>query len=96
MNKPLRWWNGVGKAVQLTFMLCGVAVVSCLLLSACVDGRIKEAASLVNVKTSVTAKEYKAAKTPEEKIKIADEYFDTAPRLTQVLEDHMYGREPAQ
>lgn len=71
-------------------------LVLLFLLPACVDGRIKEASSLVNTKTVVTAKEYKAAKTPEEKVKIADEYFDTAPRLTQVLEDYMYGREPAQ
>jgi hypothetical protein len=72
------------KFLLLSFLLLGLA--------GCVDGRIKQAASLSNVKAQVTAKEYKAAKTPEEKLKIAEEYFNTAPRLTQVVEDYLYGR----
>lgn len=59
------------------------------------DARIKRQTSLVNVKTQVTAKEFKEAPTPEKKVEIATEFFDTAPKMTQVLDDYMSGREPA-
>jgi len=74
-----------------------LAIVTVLvLLTGCPkDDRIKRQASLLNVKTQVTAKEYKEAPTPEKKVEIATEFFNTAPKMTQVLDDYMFGREPA-
>ena len=59
------------------------------------DARIKRQTSLVNTKTQVAASEYQQADTPVKKLVVADEYFRTAPKMTQVLEDYMFGREPA-
>jgi hypothetical protein len=59
------------------------------------DERIKRQSSLLNTKTQVTAKEYEEAPTPEKKVEIATEFFKTAPKMTQVLDDYMFGREPA-
>lgn len=59
------------------------------------DSRIKRQAALVNTKTQVTADEFNKADTPEKKVSIATEFFRTAPRMTQVLDDYMCGREPA-
>lgn len=61
----------------------------------CVDGRTKRAASLLNVKTQVATKEYVAAGTVEDKVKVADEYFGNAADFTQVLDDYLHGRKPA-
>jgi hypothetical protein len=67
-----------------------------VLLTGCPkDERIKRQSSLLNVKTQVTAKEFNDAPTPEKKVEVAKEYFDTAPKMTQVLDDYMAGREPA-
>lgn len=68
------------------------ALVTCVGCSK--DARIKRQVSLLNVKTQVAAAEYKEAKTPEAKDKVATEYFNTAPKMTQVVEDYMFGREP--
>ena len=68
--------------------------VIALALCSCVDQRTKRASSLANVETQTAKKEYKAAKTPEEKVKVADEYFDTCPDLIQTVDDYLHGREP--
>jgi hypothetical protein len=77
--------------------LCvSLAVLSlCLLLTGCpADARIKRQSSLLDVKTKVAAEEFKAAATPEAKIKVAETWFETAPKMTQVLDDYLHGRKP--
>jgi hypothetical protein len=77
----------------MRYLLITVLLVS---FSGCeTDARIKRQASLLNVKTQVTAEEYRKADTPAKKLEIADEFFRTAPKMTQVLDDYMSGREPA-
>jgi PBP1b-binding outer membrane lipoprotein LpoB len=65
-----------------------------LILTGCIDDRIKRQSSLLNVKTQVAAKEYKAADTPDKKVAVADEYFRTAPAMTQIMDDYMQGKDP--
>ena len=65
-------------------------------LAGCIDARTKRAANLLNVKTQVAAKEYNAAPTPGEKLKVADEYFRNAGEFTQVLDDYLQGRKPVE
>jgi len=71
-----------------------IVVIILVIGSGCIDSRIKRAASLVNVKTTVEAREFEIAKTPEEKLKIAETHFKTLPPLTQVLDDYMQGKKP--
>ena len=74
------------------FLLVSVLLICC---AGCEqDARIKRQASLLNTKTQVVADEYQKADTPAKKQEIADEYFRTTPKMTQVLEDYMFGREP--
>lgn len=86
-EKTKRW---PGRLVEL-LVIAVIILVSC---SGCIDSRIKRAASLVNTKTTVEAKEFENAKTSEEKLKIAENHFKTLPALTQVLDDYMQGRKP--
>lgn len=79
-----------GRLVEF-LVIAVIILVSC---SGCIDSRIKRAASLVNTKTQVESAEFQAAKTPEEKMKIAETHFKTMPSLTQVLDDYMQGRKP--
>lgn len=65
-----------------------------LVMTGCIDDRIKRQGSLLNVKTQVAAKEYKAADTPDNKNAVADEYFRTAPAMTQVMDDYLQGKDP--
>jgi hypothetical protein len=58
------------------------------------DARIKRQSSLLNVKTKVAADEFKKAVKPEEKLKVAEVWFETAPKMTQVLDDYMQGKKP--
>lgn len=77
----------------MRYLLLAILMVS---FTGCqIDGRTKRQASLLNTKVQVTADEYKKAETPAKKVEIADEFFRTAPKMTQVLEDYMFGREPA-
>lgn len=71
-----------------------IVVIILIIGSGCIDSRIKRAASLVNVKTTVESKEFSDAKTSEEKLKIAENHFKTLSPLTQVLDDYMQGRKP--
>lgn len=64
------------------------------ILSGCIDDRIKRQGSLLNVKTQVTANEFNAAATPAEKLKIAGTYFESAPKMTQIMDDYLQGRKP--
>jgi hypothetical protein len=58
------------------------------------DARIKRQASLLNVKTAVASEEFKAAATPEAKVKVAETWFENAPKMTQVLDDYLQGKKP--
>lgn len=71
-----------------------IALVSCLLLAGCVDSRVKREANLLNEKTKVAKKEYDAAPTPEEKVKVADAYFVDAQNMTQIITDGLSGNSP--
>jgi len=72
-----------------------LVVLLALALAGCsIDDRVKRQGSLLNIKTSVAAKEYKAADTPEKKVVVADEYFRSAPAMTQVLDDYLQGKDP--
>lgn len=67
----------------------------CLLLTGCpADARIQRQSSLLNVKTKVAAEEFKAAATPEAKVKVAETWFENAPAMTQVLDDYLQGKKP--
>lgn len=72
------------------------ATLILLLAAGCAkDNRAKQGSNLLNVMTETAAKEYKEAKTPEEKDAVATEYFRQAPRFTQTLDDYMHDRPPA-
>lgn len=79
----------------MRYFYSAVLILVVLLAGCEKDARIKRQSSLLNVKTQVTAKEFNEAPTPEKKVEIAKEFFDTAPKMTQVLDDYMAGREPA-
>lgn len=69
----------------------------CLLVlcaSGCVDDRIKRASSLTRTKAEVAKKEFEAAKTPEEKIAIAENWFNSAPKMLSAIDDYLWGRPP--
>ncbi len=70
------------------------AIVCLLLLTGCVDSRLKRQASLLNIKTNVATSEYKTAATPDAKLAVADEYFRNAADMTQLVEDGIFGRKP--
>ncbi len=59
------------------------------------DARILRQTSMLNQKTQLAAREFDASKTPDDKIRVAKGYFDTAPKMTQVLDDYMSGKKPA-
>jgi hypothetical protein len=65
-----------------------------LFASGCVDDRVKRASSVLNAKTQVANEEFDKATTPEAKIKVANDYFKTAPAMTQVLQDYLTGVDP--
>ena len=71
-----------------------IALVMCLLLVGCVDSRIKREANLLNEKTKVATREYNAAPTSEEKLKVADNYFVDAQNMTQIVTDGLSGNPP--
>lgn len=56
---------------------------------------MKREVSLVNVMTSTAAEEFKKAPTDAAKVKVAQDYFDVAPKHTQVIDDCVFGRKPA-
>jgi hypothetical protein len=43
----------------------------------------------------VAKEEFKAADTPEKKVKVAEAYFDNAPALLGAVDDYLHGRDPA-
>jgi len=71
-----------------------LALVFCF-MTGCVDDRVKRASSLSRVKVTVAKEEFKAADTPEKKVKVAEAYFDNAPALLGAVDDYLHGRDPA-
>lgn len=65
-------------------------------LTSCTDARAKRAGSLLKIKTQVAKTEFEQAKTDADKVKVAKEWFDTAPRLTDTLDDYLQGRKPVE
>ena len=65
-------------------------------LTGCADVRAKRASSMVCVKLSTAADEFKAAATPEAKVKVAQQYFETAGPLVNIVDDYLHGRKPAE
>jgi hypothetical protein len=85
--------NGNGK---LRGVCCLVLLPLACTVGGCgKDARIKRQASYVNTVTQVTAREFNAADTLEEKWRIADTFFKRMPKHTQNLEDYLHGREPS-
>ncbi len=77
---------------QNILLLC---LFLCLILTGCTkDARAKRATSLLNVKTQVAKAEFEQAKTDVEKVAVAKQWFDTAPRYTQAVDDYMQGKQP--
>jgi hypothetical protein len=73
-----------------------IAVLTLTFCSGCTsDDRVKRAASLLNVKTQTANKEFTAAQTEADKVKIAAEYFRNAPEFTQVIEDYLFKKKPS-
>jgi len=78
------------------------ALALTVLLTGCVDDRIKRQISLTNTRTQVAAKEFNEAATPEEKVKVADRYINGVPErevpgmkhMTQVADDYFQGKDP--
>lgn len=60
----------------------------------CVDPRIKREISLINVMTSTAAEEFKEAPDDAAKVKVADDFFQVAPKHTKVVDDYIFGRKP--
>jgi len=70
-------------------------LVTLLFVSGCaVDDRVKRASTVLNAKTQVASNELDKADTPEAKVKVAEDYFKTAPAMTQVLQDYLTGTDP--
>lgn len=70
-------------------------LVLCVALTGCPkDSRAQRGSSLLCAKTDTAKQELEDAKTPEAKIKVAEDYFETAPGLVRALDDYMHGREP--
>lgn len=69
-------------------------VLVLLFLVGCVDARTRRAANLGYTKVKVSSQEYKEAETPEAKIKVADEYFETAEPLMKAVADYVNGVDP--
>jgi hypothetical protein len=65
------------------------ALALVVLLSGCTDTRVKRQISLMDVKTNVTAEEFNKAPTDQEKIRIADKYFNGAPEKSVPGMKHM-------
>lgn len=78
---------------RLAFVVFVVLVVC---LSGCTDDRVKRGASVFNAKTKVAKKEFMAAVTDADKVKVAEEYFRNADEFTQGFEDYLFGRKPAE
>jgi hypothetical protein len=72
-----------------------IVVLTLTFCSGCsTDDRVKRAASLLNVKTQTADKEFTAAQTDADKVKIATEFFRTASEFTQVIEDYLFKNKP--
>jgi hypothetical protein len=71
-----------------------VLVLACCLTGCEKDARAQRASSLSKVKVDVAKAEFKAADTPEKKVKVAEVYFDNAPALIGAVDDYMHGRDP--
>lgn len=77
-------------------ILIPAILLCCLALTGCPkDARAKRGSSLLRAKTDTAEQELKDAKTPEAKVKVAEDYFETAPGLVNAIDDYMHGREPA-
>lgn len=88
---PVRRTVPYPSRVHLSF---AVLLLSLFLCGCPADSRVKRQASLLNVKTATAAAEFKAAPTDADKVKVADEYFRSAPLMTQVVEDWFFNRKP--
>lgn len=75
---------------------CGLVLAAFVLSSTagCVDDRVKRAAAVNNAKVRTAKKEFNAAKTPEEKVKVAEEFFRNEDGFSQAFEDYCFGRQP--
>lgn len=65
-----------------------------LLVSGCVDSRTRRAANLGYTKVKVSKQEFKDAPTAEAKVKVADEYFETAEPMMKAVADYVNGADP--
>ena len=75
------------------------ALLTCLLVfPGCFPTKsteFKNQISVSNAKLKVASEEFKTAQTVDEKIEIATDYFATAPRELQLLDDTAWGRDPS-
>ena len=55
----------------------------------------KQQMSVSNAKCATAAAEFNAATTDEEKLKVAADYFSTAPKELQLMDDTIWGRDPS-
>lgn len=73
-----------------------------VLLTGCTDARIKRQISLMDVKTHVTAEEFSKAPTDQEKLQIAEKYFNGVPEkrvpgmkhMTTVVNSYFNSKDP--
>jgi len=75
-------------------LLIPFVIVGCLCVVGCQDNRVKRGSSLLRVKTETAKKEFNEAETAEAKVKVAEEYFETAPALVNAIDDYVHGRNP--
>jgi len=73
--------------------LGALILLACMLGGCAKDARIRRSSSLLNVKTQTATREWNAALTAEEKIKVGEEYFRNAYQFTETLDDYLHGRE---
>lgn len=80
--------------MKKSLWLVGAFLACCLLTGCPADKRIQRASALSVVKVETAKAEFEAAPTPEAQIKVAKNYFMTAPVLLQAVDDYTHGREP--
>ena len=73
-------------------MLLAIGLI--VVLSGCIDDRVKRAGNLLDVKTSVAADEFNAAANDADKVKVAKEYFSNAPQMAKTLNQYLHGVNP--
>lgn len=75
-------------------MRTAITLLAVLLLSGCVDDRVKRAAAGADTATDQAIQDRKNAKTDEERKKVDDDYFTHVPPLIKATNQYLHGVNP--